>query len=291
MQKKLTKYVFLLPALLILAGTTIYPFISALILSFRDWQLKRSPVPLDFLGFDNYVRAFTDPVFWNALAVTVRFTIISVSMTIVFALITALFLRKNTIINYFFRTLLILPYAMAPILKGYTWKFMLNDFYGLYDAMIDFALPFASSINWLGEPFWAQFWIAVSEVWGWFPFIALVFIGALSSIDQDSLNAARVDGCNGWQTVTKVMLPQISGVIAIMTFLKIIYSLKIFDQIVSMTQGGPGRATETLNYMVYQTGFRFFDMGYASALAWILVIIFFIFAVIYERKVLSRGDA
>jgi len=80
-------------------------------------------------------------------------------------------------------------------------------------------------------------------------------------------------------------------VIAIMTFLKIIYSLKIFDQIVSMTQGGPGRATETLNYMVYQTGFRFFDMGYASALAWILVIIFFIFAVIYERKVLSRGDA
>jgi multiple sugar transport system permease protein len=286
--KSATKYILLLPALLVLAATTIYPFFSALILSFRYWRMNKSPVPGKFVGFDNYLRAFSDPNFWNSMVVTLRFTLISVLLTILLALVMAIFLRQNNRVNYFFRTLLILPFAMAPVLKGYTWKFMLNDFYGIFDYIIDHLLPFAADINWLGDPFWAQFWLAMTEVWGWAPYIALVFIGALSVIPQETLDAAEIDGCNNWQKIRHVMIPQIMPVILIMTLLKTIYSLKMFDAVVSLTGGGPGRATETLNYFVYKTGFRFFDMGYASALAWILVFIFFIFAMLYERTLMRE---
>jgi len=116
-----------------------------------------------------------------------------------------------------------------------------------------------------------------------------MFVGALGSISPDIFEAAKVEGATNWQLFWKVTLPLLSPVIVIVTLLKTIFSLKMFDQVVSMTGGGPGRATQTLNYYVYINGFRFLDMGYAAALSYILIIALSIFAVIYVRMLYRQG--
>jgi len=286
---KHVKWVLMAPTLIILIGTTLYPFIYSFVTSFRYWKLTRSPEPGGFIGFENYVRAFSDAGFWNSVWVTVVFTVISVVLSMVIGLAIALILERATKLNTFMKSLLIFPFAMAPALKGYSWRFMLNPDYGIIDSMIDAVFPFMADVVWLGEPYWAVFWLAMTEIWGWAPYIALVFIGALGALPRETLNAAKVDGASTFQIFWYITLPQLKPIIIMVGLLKTIFSVKMFDQVVTLTGGGPGRATETLNFYVYTQGFKFYDMGYASALAYILVTTMFIFAFIYVRF-LMKGE-
>lgn len=288
-REKYVKWVLLTPALLILAGTTLYPFIYSFITSFRVWKLTRSPAPGEFVGFDNYIRAFSDAGFWNSVWVTIVFTVISVVLSMVIGLAIAIILERATKLNILVKSLLIFPFAMAPALKGYSFRFMLNPDYGIIDAIIDTVFPFMADVVWLGEPYWAIFWLAMTEIWGWAPYIALVFIGALGALPRETLNAARVDGASTFQVFWYITLPQLKPIIIMVALLKTIFSVKMFDQAVTLTGGGPGRSTETLNYYVYNQGFKFYDMGYASALAYILVTTMFIFAFLYVRF-LMKGE-
>jgi multiple sugar transport system permease protein len=185
--------------------------------------------------------------------------------------------------------LLIFPFAISPALKGYSFRFMLNPSYGVIDQLLDFFFPFAADIVWLSHQLWALFWLAFTEMWGWAPLIALMFIGALGSISPDIFESAKVEGANNWQLFRYITLPLLSPVIVIITLLKTIFSLKMFDQVVTMTGGGPGRATQTLNYYVYQAGFINLDMGYAAALAYILIVAMTIFAYFYVRALYRGG--
>lgn len=288
-QEKHVKWILIIPTLLILVGTTLYPFLYSFITSFRFWRLTRSPHPGGFVGLANYIRAFGDAAFWNSVWVTVFFTFVSVGLSMVIGLTIALILERVTRLNTFMKSLLIFPFAMAPALKGFSWRFMLNPDYGILDAMIDAVFPFMSDVVWLGEPYWAVFWLAMTEIWGWAPYIALVFIGALGALPRETINAAKVDGASTFQVFWHIKLPQLAPIIIMVGLLKTIFSVKMFDQVVTLTGGGPGRATETLNYYVYNQGFRFYDMGYASSLAYLLVTTMFIFAFIYVRF-LMKGD-
>ena len=129
----------------------------------------------------------------------------------------------------------------------------------------------------------------MTEIWGWAPYIALVFIGALGALPRETINAARVDGASTFQVFWYITLPQLKPIIIMVALLKTIFSVKMFDQVVTLTGGGPGRSTETLNYYVYNHGFNFYDMGYASALAYVLVSTMFIFAFLYVRF-LMKGE-
>ena len=279
----------LVPALLLVAATTTYPLISSFLTSFRFWRLTRSTTPGDWVGFENYLRAFQDGGFANSMIVTVLYTALSVGLSLGLGLAFALLLQRENRFNTAIRVMLIFPYAVSPALKGFSWKFMLNDTYGIYDWFVDTTLPFLSNIIWLAEPFWALFWMAMSEVWGWAPLIALMFIGALGSIPGGIYEAARIDGASKLQLFRSITLPLLLPVILIVALLKAIFSLKLFAQVVTMTGGGPGNATQTLNYYVYQQAFGTnLDMGYASALAWILVIIMSVFASFYVFLVLQR---
>ena len=201
----------------------------------------------------------------------------------------ALVLQKPSRFNTVVKTTLIFPFAVAPALKGYSWRFMLNPSWGVYDTMLDTIFPFAADVVWLSNAFWAQFWLAMSEVWGWAPLIALMFIGALGSISPSIFEAAKVEGANNFELFWNITLPLLKPVIIIITLLKTIFSLKMFDQVVTMTGGGPGRATQTLNFYVYLNGFRFIDMGYASALAYLLIIALTVFAILYVKALYGKG--
>lgn len=286
---KYFKYVLLGPSITILAVTALYPIIFALIVSFRDWRLARSLTPGEFVGFDNYLRAFTDERFHNSMIVTLEFVLISVPMSIILGLAMALFLQRRTRLNTFTKTLLILPFGVAPVLKGHSWRFMMDTQYGIFDKIIDTLIPPLANIVWLQEEFWALFILAVTEVWGWAPLIALMFLGALGTLNPEVLDAAKVDGANDWQAFWRVTLPLLSPLILLITLLRIISSLRMFDQVVTLTGGGPGDATQTLNYFVYESGFRFFDFGYSAALAYILTAILYFVAYFYVKSLLQRS--
>ncbi len=284
---RVSKYLFLGPAVFITLAASLYPMYFALITSFRDWRLARSLVPQDFIGFDNYIRAFQDERFHNSLVVTLKYVVISVSMSIILGLMMALLLQKNNWLNTIVKTVMILPFAVSPALRGFTWKFMLNPHYGAFDAVVDAIFPFLADISWLAQPTWALIMLAITEVWGWAPLVALMFIGGLDTINPEVTEAASLDGANELQIFRHVTLPLLSPIILLVTLLRIIFSLKIFDQIVTMTGGGPGDATQALNYFVYLNGFRFFDLGYASALGYLLLLMMLIAAYFYVRSLLG----
>jgi multiple sugar transport system permease protein len=290
-EPKNVKCLLLTPSLLVVMAVTAYPLVNTFIISFREWRLDRSPRPADFVGLENYIRALSDRFFWNSVYVTITFTIISVVLSVVIGLAMALVLQKPSRFNTVVKTTLIFPFAVAPALKGFSWRFMLNPSWGVYDTLLDTFFPFAADVVWLSHAFWAQFWLAMSEVWGWAPLIALMFIGALGSISPSIFEAAKVEGANNFELFWNITLPLLRPVIIIITLLKTIFSLKMFDQVVTMTGGGPGRATQTLNFYVYLNGFRFIDMGYASALAYLLIIGLTIFAILYVRALYGKGGA
>lgn len=319
-----TKFILLTPALLLVALTTTYPLIYALVSSFRSWSLRR-PDDQAWIGLENYRRAFVDIGFVNSVIVTFNFTVLSVALSVIIGLAIALVLQKPSRLNTITKTLLIFPFAVSPALKGYSFRFMLNDTYGVLDAIVDpivrlfgtvltlgglitypdvriawqtarydliptLTLPITTDTVWLGEEFWALFWIAMSEVWGWAPLIALMFLGALGSISPEIYNAAKIDGATNWTLFWFITLPLLRPVILIVTLLKTIFSLKMFDQVVTMTGGGPGRATQTINYYIYQVGFgRSLNMGYASALSYLLVVVLSILAFLYVKALLQRS--
>jgi len=289
MRERAAKYYMLAPAIVLLLATTIYPFAYTLYMSFHDWRLSKSATPGAFVGLENYGRAFSDHDFVNSVVVTLKYTVISVTLSLLIGLAIALLLRKRTRLNTFLKAFLIFPFAMAPALKGFSWRFMLNPHFGILHEIIGTIIPPAQEIMWLGDPGWALFWLAITEVWGWAPYIALVFIGALDTMPTDIFDAAKVDGASTPQIFRHVTLPLLMPIIIMLTLLKTIFSVKQFDAVVTLTGGGPGRATETLNYYVYKTGFSFFDMGYASALAYLLTTVMFIFAFVYVQ-LLIRGE-
>jgi multiple sugar transport system permease protein len=285
---KYAKFIMLSPAILVLLATTTYPLLYALVISLRNWQLTKSQEPTDWVGLDNYTQAFTDSGFTNSLQVTFLFTILSVSLSLGIGLAIALLVQKKSLVNTIIKTLLIFPFAVSPTLKGFSWKFMLNSEYGLYDHLVKTVFPPARDIIWLNDTFWAMFSLAMSETWGWAPLIALMFVGALGTISPEITEAARLDGANNVSLFFYVTLPLLRPVILIALLLKTIFSLKMFDQVVTMTGGGPGRSTQTFNYFIYQVGFRNLDMGYASALAIMLVIFLSILAYLYVKLLLGK---
>ena len=289
MHRKHIKTILLAPGLTILAITTLYPFFNALVTSFRVWHLDKTLTPGKFVGFENYARVFQDANFGNSVMVTLIYTVVSVALSIVVAMMIALLMHRKGLFSTFFKIFLILPYAMAPALKGFSWRFMLNPYYGIIDALLDTVFPFLKEVVWLGDPGWALFWLAITEVWGWAPYIGLVFIGALDSLPSQVFDVAKVDGANTIQTFFFITLPMMKPIIVMVTLLKIIFSVRQFDAVVTMTGGGPGRSTETVNYFIYKTGFRFFDMGYASAMAYLLVAGLFIFAFLYVKNVIRTN--
>lgn len=242
-----------------------------------------------FVGLDNYVRAFSDSQFWHSVLITLIFSGFTVLITIVFGIGVALLLSKEKRFLSYLRAILIIPFAMSAALVGYSWRFMLNSEYGLFDKIIDFFIPALADIEWLGTPQTSMAALVSVVVWIWLPFMSLMFISGLMGMPREVFEAAQVDGASRFRTLIHIILPMLRPIILIAAILMTMFSLKTFDPVVTLTRGGPGTSTEVLNFLIYKTGFRYFDMGYASALGYILAMITIGFVVIYMRR-LVKGD-
>ena len=285
MHDRYLKYVLVIPAALVVFVTAIYPLLRSLWISVHDWRLNRSNTIGPFVGLDNYSWAFEDEDFLNSLWVTFNFTAWSVVLTVLLSMGMALLLYKGGWFRTTVRTLLVLPFAMSPALVGVSWRFMFNPEFGLFEALLSGAFPWLAGIAWLSDPFWAMTVLIASDVWNWAPFFTMVYIGGLGAIPTEAQEAARIDGASEWRVFWDVTLRLWMPVIMIGVVLKTIFSLKMFDQVYMLTNGGPGNATQTLAHFIYFNGFKYYDMGYASAVSYILVIPMIVLAFIYVRMV------
>ena len=300
MRDRHLKYLFVLPALFVVVATAIWPLSQSFYLSFREWKRNRArdSKPLweyqyDGLEniaylFDNYLYALEDDLLWNSIRVTSIFTVASVLASVGLALGLALLLAPGWKFRLTVRTLLILPFAMSPALIGVSWRFMFQPDFGLFKAFFDVLIPPLADMDWLGDTTLAMVALVGSDVWHWTPYLTLVLIGGLATVPQDAREAAMIDGAGSWRVFMDVTLPSILPVLAVCLVLKTIFSLKMFDQVYMLTNGGPGNSTQTLAHYIYFNGFKYYNMGYASAVSYLLVIPMFGLTWIYMKLVFLK---
>lgn len=288
MRDRTLKYLLVLPAVVVVFATAVWPLLNSAMLSLRTWKLSSSSEAGGFVGLDNFVQALTSSDFINAVQKTVIYVGSTVALTTILAFALALLLSKGGWLRRSVQTLLILPFAMSPALVGVSWRFMFNPEFGLFAALFGAVFPALASINWLATPELAFVALVMADVWAWTPFMTLVLIGGLAAIPRDTVEAASVDGASGLRTVFEIIIPQLIPVLAVVIILKTIFSMKAFDIIFMLTQGGPGTATQTLVYHAYLNGFKYYDMGYAAAVSWFMVIPMLGLTFLYTRFVFRR---
>lgn len=282
-------WLLLAPALLFVTAMALFPLAYSFVLSFRQWKLSRSVTPGDWVGFQNYWYLLTDdPDFLEAIQVTSVFVVSNVLVTLLVSLGAALLLNKAGRINTLARVLLILPFVMSPALVGISFRFFLNGEYGIVHHLIGLAFPSMVDTIWLADKTLAMVAVVAADVWHWAPYMTLVMLGGLASVPKETEEAARIDGASAWAVFRDVTLPQLLPVISIVLVLKTVFALKAFDIIYTLSNGGPGRSTQTLAYFVYETAFNYYDMGYAAAAAYILTAILLVASGFYLRLVFRK---
>ncbi len=264
-------YLMLLPYLLVMAGALIYPLYEAVILSFQDWRLGTPLSSAEWTGWDNYTYLLNDPLIWRSAVVTLIFAAAVVVLEMALGVALALLLDRPLKGMTIFRTIFILPMMVAPIVVGLIWRFLYNEQYGTINKV--FKTFGFDGVPWLSSPDWALFSIVVADVWQWTPFVFILTLAALQGLPASTMEAARMDGATPMQTVWYIKLPLIVPVLVVTALLRLIDAFKVLEVIFIMTDGGPANATKVLSLTIYQTAFTSQQLGRASALSNLLLIL------------------
>ncbi len=274
-------YLLLLaPLLVFVFGIAIYPLSFAFFISFFKYRLTDPNQIRTFLGLDNYLAAFSDPQVIKSLTNTLVFVAGTVAIEMVFGLLLALLLAAETRLMQIIRSFLLIPMAIPPLVVGLVWKSLYNVDFGVIPYYLKLT-GMAVGRGPLGEISSAMPAVVLVDVWQWTPLMMIIFLAGLKSLPADPYEAAVVDGASRWQSFWYVTLPMLKPTILIGLLLRTTQSFKVFDIIFATTAGGPGSATTVLNYHIYTVGMTFFDMGYAAALANILLVVVGILSIIY----------
>ncbi|MDI3547552.1 MAG: multiple sugar transport system permease protein [Halanaerobiales bacterium] len=270
------KYYFLVPALTVLIFMTIVPLIFSLGVSFTNYSPTRIG-SWSFIGFENFIRTFTDSEIGTSFINNVIFVVVSVTIEFVLGMVIALLLNRKIRGISFIRTMFLLPMMVTPVAVGLMWRWLLNTDYGLLNYFIEQVFGI-TSINWLGSYSLAMPSIILVDIWKWTPFMILSLLAGLQSLSQEPIEAARIDGASNWQIFRYVTLPRLKNIIFVILLIRTIDCLtRSFDVVWTLTNGGPGLSTELLSLRIYRLAFKFWETGYASAVSWLyLLLVIFI---------------
>jgi multiple sugar transport system permease protein len=276
------------PALIILLAMTVFPAVYLLRSSFFSFTLL-SPES-QFVGLQNYIYDLTNPDIRGSLLITLFFVITAVGLELVIGLLLALALARRTLENSIASTLLLLPFAVTPVVSALLWRELLNPNYGWVDYYLQRIGVMRTPVDWLSSPVTA--WIALIglDIWQWMPFVALILMAGLQGVPSDIKEAATVDGAGGLQQFWHITVPLLRPFIAIAVLLRIVQSFKIFDTVQILTGGGPGTATEVINLTIYRVALQDFSIGAASALGIMFLIVVMVIVSQVLRVVAHNTD-
>lgn len=268
---RLTPYMFLAPALLILVIALLYPIGYMVYASFLDWNPSQRIGEANFVGLQNYINLLSDESFRESLSVTLKFASIVVCLEMVVGVGLALLLDRNIRGMSMLRTLFILPMMIAPIVVGLMWRYMYHPTVGIFNRTLK-SLGF-ESVPWLSDGGWAFTSVIIADVWQWTPFIFILSLAALQSLPQSALEASRIDGATGWQQIWHIKLPLMMPVLIVTCLLRLIDSFKVLEVVLVLTNGGPGLSTEILSLRISRTASEFRELGEAAAMSNYLLIV------------------
>ncbi|MBD3304874.1 ABC transporter permease subunit [candidate division KSB3 bacterium] len=258
-----TLYLMLAPALIVMVVIIVFPLFYLFRSSLMKWELT-NPLGRGFIGMANFVKLAQDTQFYHALGVTAIFVLGAVLGQIVLALIMAEILNVTFRGRNLVQSLLILPMVIAPIVVGVIWKMLYNPNLGVVNYLCQAVLGF--KVSWLGTGGMALLSLVIVDIWQWTPFVLLMFLASYSAVPPEFYEAADVDGANRWQKFAFITFPMILPMIIFALLFRMTEAFKVFPKIFIMTMGGPGFATETLNFYTYRQAFTYTDIGYSSTL-------------------------
>ncbi|PRH87762.1 sugar ABC transporter permease [Labrys okinawensis] len=280
-------WAFALPGLLLLAIVMGFPLVYACILSISSMTLiKPSLMPL--VGFKNFASMLADPLFWNALWLTVRYSAITVIGEFVIGLGIALMLNRTVHMKPVYFAILTIPMAMSPISVALIWRMLLQPNLGIANHLMEsFGLP---RLDWLGTPGMALWTMAAIDIWQQMSFVVLILAAGLAALPRDPYEAAEVDGARAWQQFFYITLPMLRPVAAITVIIQLINEFRTYDLPYVLTKGGPGNATEVLSFFAYRRAFLGLSLNEGAAAAFVLLVIVLALTVIFFA-VLERSQA
>ncbi len=285
---RLVPYLFLLPALAILALGLMVPLYNAVLLSFYDWNFGQAWSDARYLGLANFTRLWSDPTVWSSVRTTFVFGFWVVALEMLIGIGLALLLEKSMRGATFFRTILVMPLMIAPVVVGLIWRYLLDARNGVINYYLDSigqAVPFLQGLGfkshaWLGDPNLAMVSIIVSDVWQWTPFVFMIVLAGLQGLPGEVMEAAYIDGANWLRMTWHVKLPMLRNILLIALLMRVIDVFRALEVIYVMTGGGPGSATRVLSLTLFQTAFTSRDLGYSATIALLLSVILVVFSVV-----------
>ncbi|HML21493.1 MAG TPA: sugar ABC transporter permease [Aggregatilinea sp.] len=279
---------FVIPGIIWVLCFTLFPLLYSLALSFTDKRMGRRNRPGEWIGVQNYSDIFADNRVSEVLEMTLFVIIGGVLVTIVLGTFIAWLFNHDIPGLRAFRAILTLPIFAAPIALGQLGMILFNEQSGPVNHLIT-GLG-GEPVYWLTEPWAARFAVLIVDAWQWTPFVFIIVLAAMQSIPDELYEAARLDTANAWTLFRRITLPLIAPALGTITMLRMVETFKILDIPYTLTGGGPGVSTQTYSYYIYLTGLRNFDMGYASALAYLLVIVAIIITSIFFWRVRARYE-
>lgn len=282
-------YVFIAPALIVIGIFFLLPVLAALLLSLTDFDIYAvaSLSNARFVALGNYGRLLHTPDFWRALWNTLYFALVGGPLSIVVSLGAALLVNAKLIrFRAFFRTALFAPFVTTLVAVAIVWRYLYHPQYGILNYLLGHVG--IRPIDWLGDPHWAMPAIILMAVWKNFGYNMLIFIAGLQAIPDDLYEAAELDGASAWQRFRTVTLPMLGPTLVFVAVITMIGYFQLFAEPYVMTRGGPLRATTSLVLLMYEEGFRWWRMGYAAALAFVLFAVIMAATLVQLR--LQRGQ-
>jgi len=278
---------FLLPTVILILALSLFPLLFSLALAFLSWDLSRLEGGIRFVGLANFLTLLGDARFWNTGRVTLVFVVSAVALEYLLGLGVALLLNQNIRFRRFFRAAFLLPMMLTPAAVGYVGRMLFNESMGpINDLIRHLGGP---TVPWLSDPAFALPSLILVDAWEWTPFMMIVLLAGLQSLPTDVYEAARVDGAGTWQTFRQITFPLLAPTSITVVLIRALEAFKLFDIVAVMTGGGPGTATETVTWYAYLVGMKDGNLGYASAIAYALLIMVTLFSLLFLNSLRRRA--
>ncbi|WJV63357.1 sugar ABC transporter permease [Pectobacteriaceae bacterium C52] len=280
------RWLLLLPATLLLVALTLYPIGQMLLYSFS--HVDYASASHHWVGWDNYRQLFNDWFFTTSLKNTLVFSLGSSLLQVLLGLVLALLLYRHFPGRQWVLSMMIYPMMLSTLVCSAIWRVWFHyDFGLLNNCLTSLGLM---PVEWLSNPHIALLSLMLVDIWQWTPMACLIILAGLQSIPKELLEAAQSDGANGWRRLWYVTLPLIRQPILLALLLRSIDTFKLFDKVYALTGGGPGYATETLSLYIYKQGFKFFNLGLASAGAVIMLLCASVMSLTYAWQLMRKGE-
>jgi multiple sugar transport system permease protein len=277
------------PALLAIFVLAAYPIAYSAWISLHKYNLKR-PRVFDFVGLSNYADILDSPEFWSSLWITIQFTVLVVTLVAVLGMLIAILLNQRFPGRALIRTLILLPWAIPPVVNGLMWQWIYDAKIGALNGLLVSIGVIDAYRGWLSSPVSALLALVFADVWNLLPLAVILLLAALQRIPSELYEAAKLDGAGSLAIFWYVTLPWVAQTLLVVLILQTMSAIRAFDVIYVLTAGGPGTATTTLTWKTYLTTFDSLDFGQGNAYAWLVSLITLTLAVAYFRVLYRRGD-